>query len=181
MGLNKTETLLKFDIVLKGKVVGQLQASKSFKDSEIHYQSATNITTRFIKDISVKYKYNVIFNNNNLKNADVFITVNNKPHAETNTQLLGDHYLIKQEDTKERVFNAPINYSTILMYFDEPRGISSCFSEEDGTVNVIKPLGNHIYKKINSKGKENIYYYENGKLIKAEIDGGLINFQMIAK
>ncbi|WP_452228055.1 DUF6134 family protein [Lacinutrix sp. MEBiC02404] len=180
-GLHTNDTHLKFDIVLKDKVVGQLQATKSFKDAKAHYQSSTNITTRFIKDITVNYKYNVIFNANNLEKADVHITVNNKPHAETKTQWLDDHYLIQQNEDKTIVFNKTIKYSTILMYFVEPENISFCFSEEDGSINTIIPLGNHTYKKVNAKGKENIYYYKNGKLMKVEVDGGLISFQMIAK
>lgn len=180
-GLDASNTHLKFDIVLKEKVVGQLQATKSFKDAKAHYQSSTNITTRFIKDITVNYKYNVIFNANTLEKADVHITVNNRPHAETKTEWLNDHYRIQHNDDKAISYNKTINYSTILMYFIEPENISFCFSEEDGSINTIIPLGNHTYKKINAKGKENIYYYKNGKLIKAEIDGGLISFQMIAK
>ncbi|MDO6596124.1 hypothetical protein Q4512_04300 [Oceanihabitans sp. 2_MG-2023] len=178
--VNTKTTILNFDIILKDKVVGELQASRSNKDSEIHYKSITNIKTRFITEINVDYKYNVVFNDNSLKKADVIITVNNKTHAETTTKWLGNHYSII-ENEKAKVFNASIDYSTILMYFEEPKGVSHCFSEEDGTLNIIKSLGNHTYKKINSKGKENIYYYKNGKLTKAEIDGGLINFQMIAK
>ena len=179
--LHTSDTHLKFDIVLKEKVVGQLHATKSFKDAKAHYQSSTNITTRFIKDITVNYKYNVIFNTNTLEKADVHITVNNKPHAETKTQWLDNRYLIQKNEDKAVVFNKAINYSTILMYFIEPENVSFCFSEEDGSINTIISLGNHTYKKVNAKGKENIYYYKKGKLIKAEIDGGLISFQMIAK
>ncbi|MBU2939758.1 hypothetical protein KO494_09430 [Lacinutrix sp. C3R15] len=178
---NTNTSHLKFDIVLKDKIIGQLETTKRIKDSKIHYHSATNITTRIITEINVNYNYNVVFNNNNLKKADVHITVNNKPHAETNTEWLQNQYIITQNNKKEKSIKDPIHYSTILMYFQEPENISYCFSEEDGSINTIVPLGNHTYKKINAKGKENIYYYKNGKLIKAEIDGGLVSFQIITQ
>ncbi|MFD2542256.1 DUF6134 family protein [Lacinutrix gracilariae] len=178
--INTPDTLLYFDIVLKDKVIGQLQAAKTHQDAKVLYQSTTNITTRIIKEVNVNYQYHVTFNDNSLKKADVYITVNNKPHAETTTQWLGNHYVIKQNDS-EKSLKQSINYSTILMYFTEPKNIKHCFSEEDGSLNTIVPLGNHTYKKINAKGKENIYYYKNGKLNKAEIDGGLIRFQIISK
>ncbi|MBQ0786466.1 MAG: hypothetical protein KBT69_03135, partial [Oceanihabitans sp.] len=139
-GLPTNDTHLKFDIVLKDKVVGQLQATKSFKNAKVHYQSSTNITTRFITDITVNYKYHVIFNTNKLEKADVHITVNNKPHAETKTQWLNDHYRIQQNDDKAMSYNKAIKYSTILMYFVEPENVSFCFSEEDGSINTIIPL-----------------------------------------
>ncbi|RBP34175.1 hypothetical protein DFR65_10158 [Oceanihabitans sediminis] len=181
LGATTNQTLLNFDIILKGKIVGQLQASKSFKDSKMHYQSKTDISTRFIKEIHVNYKYHVVFSNNKLQESDVNVVVNNKPHAETKIEREQNHYLVKQEKKEARVFKEAINYSTILLYFEEPKNIKHCFSEEEGKMNTIVPLGNHTYKKVNARGNESIYYYENGKLIKAEIDGGLIKFQIQAK
>jgi hypothetical protein len=42
-------------------------------------------------------------------------------------------------------------------------------------------LGDHTYKKINSKVKEDVYYYKDGTLEKAIIHGGLVDFELIAK
>tara|TARA_R110002124_G_scaffold227889_2_gene393268 strand:- start:19141 stop:19278 length:138 start_codon:yes stop_codon:yes gene_type:complete len=41
-------------------------------------------------------------------------------------------------------------------------------------------MGNHAYKKVNSKGNENVYYYQKGALKRALIDGGLVKFEIIA-
>jgi len=60
-------------------------------------------------------------------------------------------------------------------------GIERCFSEQNGSFNDLVALGKHRYKKINSKGRENIYQYENGALKEANIDGGIVEFQMVAK
>lgn len=175
-----TETSLKFDIVLRNKVVGQLVATEINKDTKVFYHSSTNIKTRIITEIHVNYKYDVVYDNATLKKADVYVSVNDKLHAETHTEWMNDQYLIK-EDKKKVTHDEPINYSTILLYFKEPKHVKECFSEEDGSLNTIVSLGNHVYKKINSKGKENIYYYQKGKLTKAEIDGGIVDFQIIAK
>ena len=170
-----------FDIVLKDKIVGTLKVSQSAKDSLTYYHSSTAIKTRIIKDIKVDYKYDVTFDNMMLKKADVKITLNDKPHSETTTLWKDGYYQITKNSHKESTLIEPISYSTILLYFQEPVDIDRCYSEQDGSVNHIVDLGNHTYKKINSQGKENTYYYNNGILKKAVIDGGIVSFDMIAR
>ena len=175
------DSSLYFDIVHKDKVVGSLKASQKIEGSKVYYQSFTSIKIQIIKDIQVNYKYDVTFENKILKKTDVKITLNDKPHAETQTQWKDAQYKIAKNDKNEVVLKDNIDYSTILLYFEEPINIDRCYSEQDGSFNTIIPLGSHSYKKINSKGKENLYYYKKGVLKNTIIDGGLIHFQMIAR
>ncbi|MFS4416450.1 DUF6134 family protein [Maribacter sp. 2307ULW6-5] len=174
------DSSLYFDIVVKNKVVGSLKASQITKGSKTTYQSFTSIKTHIIKDIKVNYEYDVTFDNFLLQKADVHITVNDKPHAETSTLRNNAGYKIVKNQ-KESSLDESIEYATILLYFKEPAKISSCYSEQDGTMNTIVSMGNNSYKKINAKGKENSYYYKNGVLQKAIIDGGIVNFEMNAR
>ncbi|WP_396634424.1 DUF6134 family protein [Maribacter sp. R86514] len=170
-----------FDIVHKDNVIGSLKASKTIKDSKIHYQSVTTINTRIFKEIDVNYLYNVIYENNKLKRANVLIDVNDKPYADILTNWEIDYYQISKNDKNELVIQEDIKYATILLYFVEPVDIERCYSEQDGSFNTIIPLGNHSYKKINAKNNENIYHYKDGFLEKAEINGGLIKFNIVAQ
>ncbi len=175
------DTSLYFDIVVKDKIVGSLKATQNSKDSKTYYRSSTTIKTRIIKEIAVNYKYNVTFENEILKKADVTITVNKKPHAETHTLWKDTEYQITKNGKSEVALKETINYATISMYFEEPIEVNRCYSEQDGSFNTIIPLGNHSYKKVNAKGQENIYYYNEGVLEKTVIDGGLVQFEMIAR
>jgi len=176
-----TDSSIFFDIVHRDKVVGSLIASQKTIGSKIDYQSVAKIETRLIKGIEVDYKYDVTFENQLLKKADVHITINDKPHAETSTVWKDDTYQIIESDGKKKTLQHAIDYTTILLYFKEPTRVSECYSEQDGSLNSISALGNHPYKKINSKGNENTYHYENGVLKKANIDGGIIHFELIAR
>lgn len=175
------EAALSFDIVHKNKTVGSLEATQTTKDSKTYYHSSTTIETKIVKKIAVHYKYDVIFENEILKKADVNITLNNKTHANTLTQWEDTEYQIAKNGKNGVSLKDTIDYATILLYFKEPINIDRCFSEQDGSFNTIVSLGNHSYKKVNSKGKENIYYYKSGVLEKAVIDGGLIKFEMFAR
>ena len=180
--LNSSEESLYFDIVLHNKkVIGSLKATKSVINAETYYHSFTDIKTRILKEVHVNYKYDVTFENTLLKEADVMITVNKKPHAYTNTKWQNSHYRVAKNKGEEKNVDESIFYTTIQLYFKEPIHISHCYSEQDGSFNTIIPLGNHTFKKVNSKEKENIYYYRKGLLKKATIDGGVIKFDIIAR
>lgn len=178
---NAPKTAKYFDIVLKDKIVGSLEVSRSTQDSTTYYNSTTSIKTRLIKNIEVDYKYDVVFDDRMLKKADVQITVNDRPHAETITLWKEGHYRILKKGHEEITMIGPIDYTTILLYFKEPVNIDRCYSEQDGSLNSIIRLGDHSYKKINAKGKENTYHYQNGVLTNAVIDGGIVRFNIIAR
>lgn len=179
--INPVKNTLLFDVLNNDKVIGSLKATKTISDSKVHYQSITTINTRVIKEIDINYLYNVIYENNKLKRANVRINVNDKPYVDILTNWEIYYYQISKNNINELVVEEDINYATILLYFDEPKHIERCYSEQDGSFNTIIPLGNHTYKKINAKNHENIYHYKNGFLKKAEIDGGLVKFDIVAQ
>lgn len=179
--INSSEAIIYFDVVHNTKVIGNLKATRTIKDSKTYYHSSTTIKTRIIKKIRVNYKYVVIFDAGLLEKSAVHITVNEKPHAETFTRWEETNYQIMKNDKEEKTIKDSISYATVQLYFKEPLDISTCYSEQDGSFNTIIAIGNHSYKKINSKGKENIYYYETGILKKIIVDGGIIKFEIIAK
>lgn len=175
------EHVLTFNIVHKDKVIGNLTATKTISDATIRYKSITAIKTRIIKEIEVDYKYDVLYENERLKKSSVVIDVNDKPYADIITHKEQNTYQIIKNSKKEKTVEGDIDYATILLYFKEPIGVDRCFSEQDGSFNSIVSLGNHVYKKINAKNHENVYYYTDGFLQKAEINGGLIKFELIAQ
>lgn len=179
--VNTSKNTLNFTIINKDKTIGTLKATKVVNGSKTYYQSITAIKTRVIKEIEVDYKYDVVFEDNLLKKASVIIGVDDKPYADIITNRADQTYLITKNKKKESVIENAIHYATIVLYFKEPIGIDSCYSEQDGSFNTIVPLGNHVYKKVNAKKHENVYYYESGYLQKAEIDGGLIKFEIVAE
>lgn len=178
---NPSEESVYFDAVHNKRVISSLVATKTIKGAKTYYQSSTTIETRIIKDIRVNYMYDVVFDAALLEKADVHISVNEKPHAEALTQWTDPNYQIIKNDEIEKTVTDSISFATIQLFFKEPVDIKPCYSEQNGSFNTIIAMGNHKYEKVNSKGNENIYYYEAGVLIKATIHSGVISFEIIAK
>ncbi|QXP61330.1 DUF6134 family protein [Olleya sp. HaHaR_3_96] len=170
-----------FDVIRNEKVIGNLKATKTIKDSKTYYKSSTSIKARIIKEIRVNYKYNVTFDSESLQQSNVNITVNEKSHAKTSTEWDNNTYQVVKNGKDEATITNAISYSTVQLYFEEPKNITTCYSEQNGSFNTIIAMGNHVYKKVNASNNENLYYYKNGLLTKATIDGGLIQFEIIRK
>jgi len=175
---NTQESII-FNIIHKNKVIGSLKAEKIVKDSCTNYKSITHINTRIIKKIQVIHEYEVTFKNQQLTKAKVNISVNNKQQAKTVTAWEQNTYQVFKNEKYQKSISQSITYATIQLYFEEPKNVSNCYSEQNGDNNSIIDMGNHVYKKINTKNNENQYYYEKGQLTKATIDGGLINFEIV--
>ncbi len=114
--LNSNEESLYFDIILHNKkVIGSLKVTKSVINAETYYHSFTVIKTHIPREVQVNYKYDVTFENALLKQADVVITVNKKPHANTNTKWPNSHYRVAKNKGEEKIltnqfFMLPYNY-----------------------------------------------------------------------
>ena len=169
-----------FDIIHNHKVIGSLKAEKTIDDNKTHYQSTTNITATIIWETEINYNYKVLFEGGLLQTSDVDIFVNDKPRAQTYTRKQDSLFIISRDNKRPQIYKEPINYATIQLYFEEPTAITSCYSEQDGSINKLVALGNNSYKKVNAKGRENLYFYKDGRLIKASIDGGIIQFELVA-
>ncbi|WP_338759669.1 DUF6134 family protein [Bernardetia sp. ABR2-2B] len=178
---NPPQKELSYDMIWRDKSVGTLYATQEKIGSKTYYHSSTDIQIKFIKTFDINYEYDVLFDNEILQTAHVDINYNGNNHAQADTKRKNNEYQVTKDGKLENTFKEIVRYSTIIMYFEEPVNIKRCYSEQEGDFNTITHLGNHKYKKVNSRGKESFFFYKNGSLEKAVIDGGIVSFEMILK
>lgn len=172
---------LHFDIVRKDKTIGELIAIKTTEEGLINYKSYTRINAHILKKIAVLFQFEVTMKQDQLNSSNAIIEVNGKTRDHTEVTWTGDEYHIQTKGKREKWLSDPIIYPAILLLFEEPIDVETSFFEETANFHSLYPMGNHSYKKINAKGKENWYYYENGKLQRAEVDAGIVRFEMILR
>lgn len=171
-----------FDIVHRDKVIGSLTATKTEDDNQIIYKNETFIRTRIVKEIEVNYLFEAMYINGELENAEAIIKVNDEIRESTITCREKPGYIVQLHQDKEKWIDSEvIVYSSVMLTFEEPAVNDKSFSEKDGNEHQLMPMGEHSYKKINSKGQENSYYYEGGDLKWAKLDAGIINFEIRSK
>jgi hypothetical protein len=92
----------------------------------------------------------------------------------------GAKYVIKKgEETFTQ--NQPVNFSSTLLYFSEPKGHTTIFSERLGQFcNFTTPAAGSYECKLNN-GVDNIYRYRNGIMYELEMSKGASVFMRFVK
>ncbi|MFY0672234.1 MAG: hypothetical protein JXQ87_02440 [Bacteroidia bacterium] len=179
--VTKTQTL-QFDIVAFDKVLGQLDVMKVSYDNNIYYSSKTKVSFDVVKEFEVLFDFNVNFAEKRMQNSSIKASINGDVYANTETKKQGkEHYFVFKDGEKQKELIEKIEFATVQLYFDEPTNITRCYAEQQGSFNTITKIDEHVYKMRNEKGRENKYYYKNGKLKKAVIDSGLKEFEIVAR
>lgn len=68
-----------------------------------------------------------------------------------------------------RLSNTPINFSTIGLYFIEPKALTNIFSDNLGKFYNLTQVSNGVYECKTDDGLKNIYKYRNGNLYELEL------------
>jgi len=117
----------------------------------------------------VKYIQYSLYRHGILWNSDVETLKNGKLNSSTRLERQTENYRLTK-DGVETWISGLITYSGSLLYFNEPKLISYIYNERNGERNTIKNIVGHTYAIIDQKGnKTNIYEYQDGILLKAEL------------
>ncbi|MDB5282657.1 MAG: hypothetical protein JWO06_1732, partial [Bacteroidota bacterium] len=153
-----------YDVELFGKKIGTTVVERIDKGNgevEFKLSSSSVVNIFFTRKTSVMV-YDVVYKNGKLFSSYV---KNVKDDVTEIVTILWDgvKYVIKKgEDVL--VQTQPIDFSSVHLYFMEPKGISKIFSERLGTFCLFDNSVAGVYKCKLSNGVENIYRYKNGVL-----------------
>ena len=174
---------LEYKLLIHGDEVGNLIAEHLHTEShdiyEVHSQGSVKIlftiSSRYysfskLRNNELLYSKSILYKNEHLSDTVVVKKIKSKYYSETGmkthkTQIIGN-----------------ITYVANMLYFKEPVGVKKVFSEKKGYFVDLVAKPDHKYLLIDSKmNTENTYIYKNGKLVKAILDGGIVNFELELK
>lgn len=158
-----------YSIMYKKNEIGTLKALTYEEGGLLVYEVKTTITKKifyikhFVYDLIVKYKDNMLFSSD----YKLYINEKLKKTATLNTKGKDLIALINGKTSQEQV--EPIAFSSALLYFKEPKGITRTYSESK-----LKPriLDRHPEKENTYILDKNLgeYYYQHGQLQKMTLD-----------
>lgn len=164
---------------MKGdKVLGWNEATRSRKGNATHYTNTSQNTVSLIKKFVIDYHYEVTFRDNRLYQSTANVMVNGKQRTSTAVTWETDCYRIREKGVETNCVGGDILFTSVMLLFQEPRGHSVVFSEEEGAMHHLRYVDG-AYEKTNLKGKVNRYYYENNRLARAELDAGLVTVTIL--
>jgi hypothetical protein len=170
-----------YDVELFGKKIGSTVVERIDKgNGEIEYKlnSHTEVNILFTHKTSVM-STDVVYKNGQLISSYV---KNVKDDVTEVASVIWDgaKYVIKRGE-ESLTFTQPIDFSTILLYFFEPKGRKQIFSERLGQLCGFTNPGTDAFECKLDNGVDNIYRYKNGIMYELEMSKGASVFMRLVK
>lgn len=161
-----------YDIILFGNKIGQTIVERTDDGKgHVHYtlRSKSEANLVFTKRTS-EMSFDITYLNGKLISA---YTKNIKDGATEISNIIwqGTQYLIKK-GSEILHLNTPVDFSSIHLYFTEPKGRTTIFSERMGQYCTFTRTAEGVYECKLANGVNNIYRYKNGILYELEMSKG---------
>ena len=170
-----------YDVELFGKKIGSTVIERIDKGGgEVEYKlnSQSEVNILFTRKSSAM-TMDVVYKNGQLISS----YVNNVKDDVTEVASIiwdGAKYVIKRGE-ETLVLKQAIDFSNILLYYVEPKGRTTIFSERLGRFWSFTSLGGDTYECKLDTGVDNIYRYKNGLLVELEMSKGASVFMRLIK
>ncbi|MDB5273795.1 MAG: hypothetical protein JWO58_2162 [Chitinophagaceae bacterium] len=175
-------TVINFDVIFGGNTIGTLTATREIKGTQVIKNLRSNTDAKVLM-LSVHVESEV-----HLKTeSEVLTAATSYRHANRGAEDIetsvnkesGTQYKVIKNGTTKIITNSGIKFCVTDLYFKEPVGITTAFSNTYGEFLSVKPKGKGIYTLVLPDGKTTVFNYVNGKLtqMEANISVGTILFK----
>jgi hypothetical protein len=168
-----------FLVTLDDKEVGHLTIVEVDKDSVKGYALVSTVKSRFVISIVVKERITEQFKHGKLLKSTHYRTVNGTTKSSNHLWAKnGVYQTIDSLSGKTSTITEPIYTTTLSVYFEEPKGAETIYSENFRKVLKVTNDVVGVYMVHLPNDKKTKFVYEEGKLILMETKGlyGTIKF-----
>ncbi len=167
----KTEAT--FEVTFKGDKIGTLHALEDRSGSQLVKDLRTVTDTKVIMmSIHVESEVSITHIDGALIKGTAYRHANRGAedvHAHV-TRIDDTSYEVERNGRKEKMENVKIDFCVIDLFFREPRGMKTIFSNMYAQMLTIKNVGAGKYMLVTPDNKNSYYTYQNGKLMTVETD-----------
>ena len=168
-----------YNIIKNEEIIGKIEIHLSTSGDSIIYDIESDVLAKFILKFKVVGKEKYIYKNGTLVYSSLYRTLNNKVKTNHSIQYNKGKYSLQTPEKNSSLELEAIKCNLVKLYINEPVGIKSVFCDNQQQMLKVEPLGNGIYKVEFSKGKYNIFYYENGICVKIKAVSPLFDVTLI--
>ncbi len=169
----QTETLTYEIYANKGKI-GNWEVSRSNAGGQLHLTGKKTVVFKLVKKIKTETIFDVRYLGGQLQQADIQVVVNGEARRRTTIQRDGNGMLFMVEGKPAQHLDQLAEFSNLSAFFEAPNDGSTIFYLQKGIFLPVKALGAEDYEVALSKGEYNRYYYQDGRLVRAVLEDGLL-------
>jgi len=158
-----------FSIHIGNKEIGTITANRDTIQNREVYKVVSDAAFRVLWKYHRTTDMIAYYVNDTLESSVSKVVMNDDVKEHSEFWKDGITYKCHKQDKIERKEKA-VTYSSIKLYFHEPVGIDSVYSETFLESSFLQDLGDHKYKLFLPGNRENTYSYINGELQEIKVD-----------
>ena len=161
-----------FDVILMNKKIGEMNLQKlSSADGDRYViNSESEAKVLFVKE-NAKVSFDVLYKLGSLVKS-LYTSDKKKENITTIVEKTGGEYNISHNGNKH-LLKDNISFSSVMLYFTEPKGITKVFVERIGEFLPLKNVAYGVYEYLQPDGTKSIYRYSKGILKEIELKRGI--------
>jgi len=165
-GFQAQAQVLHYDIYRGGgKPIGSIKTSRTQSGNRTHIKADTHVSFRIIFKVDLEYLFNTTFTNGLFSKANTKNTANGNVQEYSKVHWDGTKYQTEVNEEKKTVRLARANYTSLSLYYEEPKNRKTVFSERFAVYCPLRYLGNQTYELSLPNGRKNQYRYKNGRCV----------------
>lgn len=172
------ETVHYYDITVAGFTIGEVKASRVIDGDRTEYEVNSLVSLWFFGTLRIEFSINSIYEKGQFISSRT-VSKSNRGEFLSLINWDGEKYIVDANSykfTNSKSLLNPIYVSTALMFFGEPEESREEFlSENYGLTSSMKRLENGVIE-VEIDGNRNKYYFENGELVKANMQSPIKNY-----
>lgn len=170
-----------YDVILFGKKIGSTTVERIDKGNGIvNYKLTSSSEVEILFSKKTSYMNSDVFFKDGKLYSSYVKNIKDGVTEITNVLWEATKYIIKK-GSEVLHLDKQLDYSSINLYFSEPVGRTSIFSERLGVFTTFKKTAEGVYECKLDNGVNNIYRYRNGELYELEISKGASVFMRLVK
>ncbi len=147
-----------FDAKANDKLVGHIKAQKVVSGEVETYSVESEINVNYVFRVNVTYRVQSVYKQSMLISSSASVYINGHLQNSVTTEWKDDHYEINDSGHTTRLYEQ-IKFSTAQIYFNEPIGQRTLYSESEGIMKTLVKTADEKYKvKGPSKPENNTLY-----------------------
>jgi hypothetical protein len=166
-----------YEISVLGFSIGEMTANRSKSADSTVYKVKSNVSFWFLGKVNVDFRVDTRMAKNQIVWARS-TSSSNKGDFKSEVKWNGNFYEVNATSYKyenKKPIHDPVSLSSVMLFFHEPKDNQAFLGEAFGLVTKVKKLSPNSYE-VTINGNTNRYYYENGVMVKAEMQSPIKNY-----
>jgi hypothetical protein len=168
-----------YEISVLGFNIGEMTANRSKSADSTIYKVKSNVSFWFLGKVNVDFRVDTRMTKNQIVWARS-TSSSNKGDFKSEVKWNGKFYEVDASSYKfenSKPIHDSVSLSSVMLFFHEPKDNQLYLGEAFGLVTKVKKLNASSYE-VTINGNTNRYYYENGVMVKAEMQSPIKNYMI---